>query len=87
MIGKPCLVFALAVTLLPVSDHAIADIDVPEDYNTIQEAIDAAAPGDTINVAPGMYRENISLSDTSIRLIGTAGASETILDGVGGTVI
>jgi hypothetical protein len=34
---------------------------VPDDYATIQEAIDAASPGDTISVRSGTYFENISI--------------------------
>lgn len=38
-----------------------ATILVPDDYSTIQQAIDAASPGDTIHVRPGTYPEALSL--------------------------
>jgi len=34
---------------------------VPDEYNTINFAVDAAVPGDTILIQPGVYVENLSL--------------------------
>ncbi len=55
-------------------------IKVPLDYDTIQEAIDAAKPGDTIEVAAGTYPEHV-LVDKSVTLKGENRASRIIGDG------
>jgi hypothetical protein len=52
---------------------------VPGDYPTIQAAIDATNPGDTVLVAPGVYSEQLRLR-SHVKLIGS-GASVTVLDG------
>ncbi|MEM3578458.1 MAG: NosD domain-containing protein [Candidatus Bathyarchaeia archaeon] len=61
-------------------------IIVPDNYPTIQEAINAANPGDTILVLEGTYIENIIVNKT-ITLVGE-NLQNTIIDGnATGTVV
>jgi len=53
-------IFALLATAV-VQPVLAATIRVPQDHKTIQAAIAAANPGDTITVAPGNYQESIRL--------------------------
>lgn len=46
--------------------HAVRELLVPEDYWTIQEAVDDAGPGDVIIVSPGRYWENFSFRGKAI---------------------
>ena len=58
---------------------------VPTNYQTIQAAVNAASPGDTIQVLPGQYRESITLLDrgkAGITLQGTD-RSTTIINPAG----
>jgi nitrous oxidase accessory protein NosD len=75
------IVFALM--LLPTSmnlqtSNAASLITVPRDYPTIQSAIDAASPGDTIKVLPGTYTEQLTISK-SLTFVGS-GARSTIIN-------
>jgi len=54
-------------------------IVVPDEYTTIQEAIDVAVEGDTIYVKKGVYHENVGI-DKPISLIGEDRDS-TMIDG------
>jgi hypothetical protein len=54
-----------------------AVLAVPGTYATIQAAVTAAAPGDTIDVAAGVYAENVIV--TTPVLIRGAGAAATII--------
>ncbi len=56
----------LMVALVPVPMANAALLEVPGQYPTIQEAIDAAGRGDTVVVAPGIYREHIDFRGKQI---------------------
>ena len=53
---------------------------VPEQYSTIQAAVDAALPNDIIHVAAGTYAENVVITKSGLRLRGASGA---VIDGTG----
>lgn len=67
-----------------VADSAILVVDPGAGpYTTIQDAIDAAAAGDTIEIAPGTYAEELFITEKDLTLRGSGSAEETILDGEG----
>jgi hypothetical protein len=55
-------------------------LHVPRDYSTIQAAVDAAAEGSIVQVAAGIYNENVVVSRSGVRLHAAAGV---VLDGTG----
>jgi len=66
-----------------------ADYFVPDNFATIQTAINASSSGDTITVRQGIYNERIDIGGRNIVLKGELGAAATIIDpqGAGGVVV
>ena len=63
-------------------------LQVPAEYSTIQSSLLAAEHGDTIEVAAGVYRENVDLLGKLVHLVGRDGPETTIIDGDGqGSVV
>ncbi|MCU0342324.1 MAG: hypothetical protein MUF28_00725 [Ignavibacterium sp.] len=54
---------------------------VPQQYSTIQSAIDSASVNDTILVSPGIYYENICFLGKNIVVKSSGTAENTIIDG------
>ena len=78
------MLIILSVVLVAISEVSITNAEsrtivVPDDYASIQEAIDNAADGDTIFVKEGMYHENVVVNK-SLSLVGE-NVDTTIIDG------
>jgi pectin methylesterase-like acyl-CoA thioesterase len=55
-------------------------IAVPDDFATIQEAVDAAAPGDLILISPGTYNEAVDVATDNLTIRGLD-RNTVVLDG------
>ncbi len=76
-----------AVAVTPSYRVRAATILVPGDYPTIQSALNAAGPGDTISVSAGTFPERVIIKTQGIHLVG-ASRDSTFIDGQRlGTVI
>jgi len=71
-------ILIMVFCIVPVSAKTLS---VPQDYPTIQAAIDAAKRGDIIQVSAGIYYENVVINE-EIELMG-ANKVTTIIDGRG----
>jgi len=59
--------------IVGITDMLATDRHVPADYATIQSAVNAAASGDTIYIAPGIYVEQTWITNKNLTLIGQPG--------------
>ncbi len=78
----------VVTTIRAADKRSPRTIQVPADHARIQQAIDAAVDGDTVLVAPGIYRESLQLKGKQItlasRFLVTADKKDverTVLDG------
>jgi hypothetical protein len=85
------IIFVL-IAIATAQPALAATLRVPQDHKTIQAAIDASNPGDTITVAPGKYQGGIRLKpgiilrsegDDAKGTDGLARAEATVIDGGG----
>lgn len=85
LLAVKCWLISIAL-ILPVAPALGATLCVNPGgtagcYKTITAAVSAAAPGDAIRVAPGVYREDVIVGK-SLSLVG-AGSSNTVIDASG----
>ncbi|MEO0492876.1 MAG: hypothetical protein AAF081_05630 [Actinomycetota bacterium] len=65
----------------PADDNALGALRVPQDYATIQEAVDAAAPGDLVLIDEGTYNESVVVETDNVVIRGVD-RQTVVLDGM-----
>jgi parallel beta-helix repeat protein len=80
-----CLIASALITALSV-DAASKTLTVPDDYSTINAALESAIDGDTIIVKSGTYTEHLVI-DKAVTLKGAGSDSTTINGDNSGTVL
>jgi Right handed beta helix region/Secretion system C-terminal sorting domain len=77
--------------VLPMSLSLAATINVPADQSTVRAAVDAAASGDTILIAPGVHAGGVAVAGKSVTLASwflatgdTSYIAQTVINGTMG---
>jgi nitrous oxidase accessory protein NosD len=78
-----CLGTVLVTGLAAAPSSGAADKHVVHPGESIQKAVDAARPGDTIHIAPGTYRESVLINKSGLTLAGSG--AKTVLRPPSGT--
>ena len=86
--GASMFIALLVFYMLLLHTHLIhaEEIKVPSQVKSLQDAVEEAAPGDTVLVAPGTYRlffDNLLINKRTITLRSEKGAAKTIITGRG----
>ncbi len=81
---KKLFVLSFPLVFLLLRSALASVMYVPEDYETIQAAINAGQTGDTVLVGPGTYFENVGIpyDKNEILLRSTEGPQNTVIDGM-----
>ena len=78
--------FVFFMLLLHTHLSHAAEIKVPSQVKSLQDAVEEAAPGDTVLVAPGTYRlffDNLLINRRAITIRSEEGAAKTVITGRG----
>ena len=78
--GEPRLPPGVGPGREPVPTGYAATIRVPQDFDTIQAAVDHAKPGGMVLVAPGIYSESVTVTTPYVTIRGLD-RDRTIIDG------
>ncbi|MEM8707251.1 MAG: hypothetical protein AAGE98_12390, partial [Actinomycetota bacterium] len=65
----------------PADDNPLGALRVPQDYATIQEAVDAAEPGDLVLIDEGTYNESVVVETDNVVIRGVD-RQTVVLDGM-----
>ncbi len=79
-----CMSVLLALTVVVADSALTAILHIPDDYETMADAVAAASEGDTIVVADGTYSgpgfHNVDMQNVGLRILSENGASATVID-------
>lgn len=81
------IIILVAIALITIEVYSSAsakeitvDDDSGADFRSIQEAINNSAPGDTIIVRPGVYRESIIVNVTRLKVGSESGSPDVLVE-------